>query len=93
MSTLLAIILTVIGLHILEIGIFLFYKLIAKNKLLEQTAVQQSEYISALQISINAAGARLKEIDARGTFKSDDEIGWFFESVKEIQESLNEYTK
>lgn len=31
----------------------------------------------------------LHEIDKRGAFKSDDEIGWFFKNVQLIQDELN----
>ena len=34
---------------------------------------------------------RLKTLDDRKVFYADDEIGWFFEKVKEIQEALNEF--
>ena len=34
----------------------------------------------------------LKEIDDKGTFYSDDQIGWFFKEVQKIQEALNEFT-
>ncbi len=34
---------------------------------------------------------KLKEIDQKGAFYADDEIGWFFEEVKKIQEALNEF--
>jgi hypothetical protein len=34
----------------------------------------------------------LKEIDDKGFFESDDMIGWFFKALKDIQESLNEFT-
>jgi hypothetical protein len=31
---------------------------------------------------------RLQKIDEKGIFKSDDEIGWFFEQIKVIQKSI-----
>ena len=34
---------------------------------------------------------KLEEIDGKGFFKSDDEIGWFFENIKYIQETLSQY--
>ena len=35
---------------------------------------------------------KLKIIDKKGTFESDDEIGWFFTSIKKIQIILNEFS-
>ena len=31
----------------------------------------------------------LKEIDSKGTFESDDEVGFFFQELKELGEILN----
>jgi hypothetical protein len=40
---------------------------------------------------IEHSSERLKKIDSKGTFESDDEIGWFFEQIKVIQERLNNF--
>jgi hypothetical protein len=40
---------------------------------------------------IEHSSERLKKIDNKGTFESDDEIGWFFEQIKVIQERLNNF--
>ena len=36
-------------------------------------------------------GSKLKEVDTRESFKSDDEVGFFFESIKQIQSVLNQF--
>ena len=64
---------------------FGIYNLIKKNETLEDFIAKQSE-------AINACGQRLKQIDNKGIFYADDEIGWFFQEVKKIQEALNEFT-
>ena len=58
--------------------------LIKKNEAMEDFINKQSEAIAACD-------ARLKNIDDKGIFYSDDEIGWFFKEVKKIQEALNEF--
>ena len=58
--------------------------LIKKNEAMEDFINKQSEAIAACDI-------RLKEIDQKGVFYADDEIGWFFEEVKKIQDALNEF--
>jgi len=58
--------------------------LIKKNETMEDFINKQSDAIAACD-------ARLKEIDNKGVFYADDEIGWFFEEVKKIQEALNEF--
>ena len=58
--------------------------LIKKNESMEDFINKQSEAIAACD-------ARLKEVDNKGSFIADDEIGWFFTEVKTIQEALNEF--
>ena len=63
---------------------FTIRNLIKKNEELEDFIVKQSE-------AIDYCDRRLKTIDDKGFFASDDEIGWFFTEVKKIQEALNEF--
>ena len=79
------IIATIILTVITTILIFALFNLLKKNEILEDFIAKQSE-------AINQCDNRLKQIDTKGTFYADDEIGWFFEEVKKIQEALNEFT-
>ena len=76
-TILLTIITTILG--------FALFNLLKKNEVLEDFISKQSD-------AINECDVRLKQIDTRGTFSSDDEIGWFFKEVKKIKEALNEFT-
>ena len=58
--------------------------LIKKNEAMEDFINKQSDAIAACD-------TRLKQIDHKGVFYADDEIGWFFEEIKKIQEALNEF--
>ena len=49
-------------------------------------------YLSKIDVAIRESDKKIKEIDERGSFKSDDEIGWFFTEIKKIQMILNEFT-
>ena len=40
---------------------------------------------------IELTDEKLKKLDSRGSFKSDDEIGFFFNQVMELQKILNEF--
>ena len=40
---------------------------------------------------IEQSRVRLEEIDEKGFFRADDEIGWFFSQIKEIQDNLNNF--
>ena len=76
-TIILAIITTILG--------FALFNLLRKNESLEDFITKQSE-------AINQCDKRLKEIDDKNIFYSDDQIGWFFQEVKKIQEALNEFT-
>ena len=64
---------------------FALRNLLIKNEKLEDFITKQSD-------AINECNKRIKDIDTRGTFSSDDEIGWFFNEVKKMQDALNEFT-
>ena len=40
---------------------------------------------------VNDMTRTLKEIDSKGTFESDDEVGTFFESLKALQERIETF--
>ena len=58
--------------------------LLLKNERLEDFISKQSE-------AIQACNLRLKQIDDKGIFYADDQIGFFFKEVQKIQEALNEF--
>ena len=64
---------------------FALFNLLKKNEILEDFISKQSD-------AVNECDRRLKEIDKRNIFYADDEIGWFFQELKKIQEALNEFT-
>lgn len=91
MNTTLLIILINVGVIILGSGIYIIFNLLKKNEKLEDIAIKQNEYINSISTIIKESDRKLSEIDSKGIFQSDDEIGWFFKQVKEIQDIINEY--
>ena len=83
---------TFILIHIAEIVAILAYLLIRKVRNLEKVVIEQQQYMDTISIVIDQADERIKELDASGMFKSDDEIGFFFENIKEIQTVLNDFS-
>ena len=79
------IIATIILTIIITILSFALFNLLKKNETLEDFISKQSEAVSECD-------KRLKQIDDKGIFFADDEIGWFFKEVQKIQEALNEFT-
>lgn len=65
--------------------------LLFKNEKVEDIITSQQKYISSISEIINNSEKRLKEIDEKEIFKSDDEIGWFFNEIKKIQNILSQY--
>ena len=53
--------------------------------------INQNDYIGEFSKQLDTADKRLNKIDLKGTFKSDDEIGWFFDQIKVIQTSLSRF--
>lgn len=49
-------------------------------------------YLNKINDIIGFSSKKLKEIDNRGIFQSDDEIGWFFDQIKLIQDTLDKFT-
>jgi len=70
---------------IVTTSFFVIRNLIIKNERLEDFISKQSE-------AIEACDQRLKQIDDKGMFYADDQIGFFFKEVQKIQEALNEFT-
>ena len=83
--TILSIILLILITIILTSSFFIVRNLIIKNETLEDFISKQSE-------AIEACDKRLKQIDDKGIFYADDQIGFFFKEVQKIQEALNEFT-
>jgi len=50
---------------------------------------QYEGLIMEFQNIIEFATQKMKQVDARGHYESDDETGFFFQQLKELQELLN----
>jgi hypothetical protein len=72
-------------------ALYVIYNLFNKVEALETLAERHSEYLVRLTDMVTVSETRLKEIDDKGSFSSDDEIGWFFSYVSQVQELLKEY--
>ena len=50
---------------------------------------QYEGLIIEFQNIIDFATTKMKQVDARGHYEADDETGFFFQQLKELQELLN----
>lgn len=67
------------------------YNLLKKNEAQEDILASYMTYLNKISEIIDVSDKKLKEVDERGLFEADDEIGWFFEQVKMIQNVLNQF--
>lgn len=70
---------------------FTTFNLLKKNEQQEDILTGYMEYLSKISSVIELADKKLKEVDRKGSFESDDEVGFFFQSVKQIQDTLNAF--
>tara|TARA_B110000285_G_scaffold89685_1_gene102779 strand:+ start:38 stop:325 length:288 start_codon:yes stop_codon:yes gene_type:complete len=91
MTTIKIIILINLGVLIFGSLFYIIWNLMKKNERLEDMNSQQDTYIQNISILMSESNRKLKEIDSKQIFESDDEIGWFFKGIKEIQELINKY--
>jgi len=70
---------------------FTTFNLMRKNEKQEDILVEYMRYLNKLTTAIEESDKRLKVIDEKGLFSSDDEIGWFFKEIQKLQMILNEF--
>jgi hypothetical protein len=70
---------------------FVIWNLLIKVEKQEDLVERYQQYLTSVDSAIKLSSKRLKEIDVRGMFSSDDEVGWYFSQIKEIQEILDDF--
>ncbi len=70
---------------------FTTFNLLKKNERAEDVIVSYEKHINEIDEVIQFINKRVQEIDAKGAFSSDDEVGFFFERLKLLDELLKEY--
>lgn len=76
---------------LLVISFYIVRNLLLKLEAYEDVVQNQSQYIKAVGTLIKQSNERINEIDSKGVFRSDDEVGYFFNTLKEIQQNLNQF--
>ena len=77
---------------VLTASFFIIRNLIKRNESQEDMIEEYENFIIKQSEAINACDQRLKQIDDKGIFYADDQIGFFFKEVQKIQDALNEFT-
>lgn len=85
---------------LLGISIYVNVSLLKRNEQLEEnynTLADEYETMYNKMVSfeevIDDANQKLKEIDSKGSFESDDEVGFFFKELKGLQDEIRNFLK
>jgi len=70
---------------------FTTFNLLRKNEKNEDILLSFQKYLDQLSRVIEFSDEKLKKIDERGIFKSDDEVGFMYEQIKELQKVLSNF--
>jgi hypothetical protein len=69
--------------------ILVIYNLFVKTEKLEKVVDDQNIYLGRLSELIELSNLKIGESEIANAFKTDDEIGFFFDTLREIQDKLN----
>ena len=83
-------IILILSLLVVVLG-YTTFNLLKKNEKAEDAIISYQEYINGLGSTVEFINKRIDEIDSRGTFKSDDEVGFFFDRLKMLSDMLRPY--
>jgi len=84
------VILIILAILLIVFGFFI-WNLMRKVEKYEDIAQYQQNYIENITTIIGESSKKLEEVDQKGSFQSDDEVGFFFNGIKEIQRILDEF--
>ena len=83
-------IIIILSLLVVTLG-YTTFNLLKKNEKQEDILAGYMTYLNKISDTIEASDKKLQEVDHRGAFKSDDEVGFVFEQIKSIQTILNTF--
>jgi uncharacterized membrane protein YukC len=78
---------TILSILVVTLG-FTTFNLLKKNEKQEDILAGYMTYLNKISDTIEMSEKKMMEVDAKGSFKSDDEVGFFFEQIKTIQTAL-----
>lgn len=84
------IVISVLGILVVVLG-FTTLNLLRKNEKQEDILTGYITYLDQFSRIIEISDEKLKKIDERGIFKSDDEVGFMYEQIKELQRILSNF--
>jgi hypothetical protein len=82
-----------IALWVFTIFGYIIWNLNNKVAKLEQIATKQKVVIDSVAAIVEESNKQLSQVELTDAFKSDDQIGFFFRNLQNIQDSLNHYLR
>ena len=70
---------------------FTTINLLRKNERQEDILLGYLKYLDNISRVIEVSDDKIKKTDIKGSFEGDDEVGHFFQTIKQIQEVLNDF--
>lgn len=70
---------------------YIAYNLYLKYDELEKIAQENVDFILSLRSRVLSQQSYLKQLDRKGAFESDDEVGYFFKELKKIINDISFY--
>jgi len=84
------IVISILGVGVVILG-FTTLNLLRKNEKQEDILAGYITYLDQLSRIIEISDEKLKKIDERQIFKSDDEVGFMYEQIKDLQKILSNF--
>jgi hypothetical protein len=75
------------------VGVFLYiiYNLLKKVEKCEDIIATQDVILDNLKKAVIEASTKLKEHDTRGHYNSDDDLGYYFKTLLEVDKVITDY--
>lgn len=70
---------------------YIIWNLSNKLQKAEDIIDEQIEYLRKVSLTIQESNLYVNQLDEKGHFRADDEIGTFFNFMKEIQDLINSF--
>tara|TARA_B100000683_G_scaffold186704_1_gene179890 strand:+ start:368 stop:676 length:309 start_codon:yes stop_codon:yes gene_type:complete len=71
--------------------VYIIRNLLIKVEKFEDVTQDQAQYLQNISNTIGESQKHLQNLDEKGVFQSDDEVGEFFNQMKAVQDELNRY--
>ena len=84
------IVISVLSIIVVILG-FTTINLLRKNEKQEDILAGYITYLDQFSRIIEFSDEKMKKIDEKGIFKSDDEIGFMYEQIKDLQKILSNF--